>query len=78
MADHPRVVVHPVSPSGGRRVTAHVHGVDMILGVAYGPKDLVEFLRRAGLHPDEVDLAGAEYITWRRDGPSVWENPPPL
>lgn len=45
------IVVHPPSPTGGRRVTAH----GAILGLAYSDQDVIEFLRRAGL-PDAEDL----------------------
>ncbi|MFL4489923.1 hypothetical protein ACJ6WD_01535 [Streptomyces sp. VTCC 41912] len=68
MAEHPLVVVHPPSPSGGRRVTADAE----ILGVAYGPSDLAEFLRRAGADPEEVRLDDRAQIEWRGGGPDVW------
>lgn len=67
MAEHPPVVVHPPSPTGGRRVT--IHG--QIAGLARGPADIREFLRRAGLDPDDVDLEGP-MIEWRRGGPDAW------
>ncbi len=63
-----RIVVHPPSPSGGRRVRADGE----ILGVAYGPVDLREFLRRAGLDPDETPLDEPDLIEWRGGGPDVW------
>ncbi|MGW7362961.1 hypothetical protein ACWGI8_05910 [Streptomyces sp. NPDC054841] len=78
MADRVHIVVHPVSPIGGRRVTAHIHGEDLTMGIAHGMDDLVEFLRRAGLHADGTELANAEFVDWLRDGPEVWTNPPPL
>ncbi|GGW99758.1 hypothetical protein [Streptomyces chryseus] len=63
------VVVHPPSPTGGRRVRAD----GQILGLAYGLGDLVEFLRRAGLEGlDEEDVAASELIEWRGGGPDVW------
>lgn len=68
MAERPPVVVHPPSPSGGRRVT--IRG--QIAGLAYGVPDLLEFLRRAGLDPDEVRLDDAGLIEWRGGGPDVW------
>ncbi|MFD8866039.1 hypothetical protein ACFV1F_16970 [Streptomyces sp. NPDC059590] len=69
MAGVPRVVVQPPSPSGGRRV--RVDGV--ILGVAYGISDLLEFLRRAGLEDVEsLDLEASPLIEWRGGGPGVW------
>ncbi|MFJ4469520.1 hypothetical protein ACIP2X_18780 [Streptomyces sp. NPDC089424] len=63
------VVVSAPSPSGGRRVRADGE----ILGLAYGPGDVVEFLRRAGL--DDVDVETSELIEWRDGGPEVWELP---
>ncbi|MCZ1006359.1 hypothetical protein O1L68_05865 [Streptomyces lydicus] len=68
MAEHAPVVVHPPSPSGGRRVT--VQGA--IVGLAYGPVDLLEFLRRAGLDPDTVALDDAKLIEWRGGGSTEW------
>ncbi|MCP9205528.1 hypothetical protein [Streptomyces cucumeris] len=66
MAAHPPVVVHPPSPSGGRRVT--IRGE--IAGLAMGPPDLLEFLRRAGA--EDVRLDDPELIEWRGGGPDVW------
>lgn len=68
MATRARIVVHPVSPTGGRRVRADGE----ILGLAYSQADLIEFLRRAGLDPDDVDLTDRELIEWRGGGPDVW------
>lgn len=62
------VVVHRPSPSGGRRVTAG----PQILGVAYGLRDVEEFLRRAGL--EDVDAATSELIEWRGGGPDRWDD----
>ncbi|MER6782972.1 MULTISPECIES: hypothetical protein [unclassified Streptomyces] len=47
-----RVIIYPPDAQGGRRV--RVDGE--ILGAALGPGDLLEFLRRAGLDPDDVHL----------------------
>ncbi|MFI9079143.1 hypothetical protein ACIGW8_22180 [Streptomyces sioyaensis] len=71
MTEHPPVVVHPPSPAGGRRVTVDAQ----ILGLAYGPRDVVEFLRRAGLDEDAINLDDPLLIEWRGGGPDVW--PPP-
>ncbi|MGW3428907.1 hypothetical protein ACWDHW_13265 [Streptomyces melanosporofaciens] len=69
MAGVPRVVVQPPSPSGGRRV--RVDGV--ILGIAYGVADFLEFLRRAGLEDVEsLDLETSPLIEWRGGGPGIW------
>jgi hypothetical protein len=67
MAVHPPVVVHPPSPSGGRRVT--IRGE--IVGLAQGPADLLEFLRRAGA-PENARLDDPELIEWRGGGPHRW------
>lgn len=60
------VIVYPPSPTGGRRV--RVDGV--ILGLAHSDRDLVEFLRRAGLDDAEqlVDSDSA-MIEWRGGKP---------
>lgn len=63
----PPVVVYPPTEGGGRRV--RVNGE--ILGTAYGVTDLLEFLRRAGLDPDDADLEGPLF-EWRGGGPEVW------
>ncbi|MDA5279916.1 hypothetical protein [Streptomyces sp. Isolate_45] len=65
---HPRVVVHPVDGRGGRRV--RVGGQD--LGRAYSALDVLEFLRRAGLDPDTVDLHDEDHFDWRGGDPTVW------
>ena len=67
MAGHPPVVVHPPG-AGGRPVT--VRGER--LGRARNPADLLEFLRRAGLDPDDVALEDRELIEWRGGGPDTW------
>ena len=67
MAVHPPVIVHPPSPTGGRRVT--IRGE--IAGLARGDADLREFLRRAGA-PEDVRLDDPELIEWRGGGPDVW------
>ncbi|OEU90359.1 hypothetical protein DB35_03665 [Streptomyces abyssalis] len=63
------IVVHPPSPSGGRRVTAN----GRILGLAHGLSDLAEFLRRLGLNAEDVRFDDPELIEWRRGGPEVWQ-----
>jgi hypothetical protein len=69
----PRVVVEPPGRDGGRRVRVGSE----ILGVAYGPRDLREFLRRAGLdEADHVDLAAAAWLVWHGGGPDVWGDTP--
>lgn len=63
------VVVHPPSPTGGRRVTVDA----TILGVAYRLSDVVEFLRAAGLEDvDDLTVRTSGLITWKGGGPDVW------
>ncbi|MEI5011599.1 hypothetical protein ACIOWI_18175 [Streptomyces sp. NPDC087659] len=64
----PPIVVHRPSPSGGRRVT--VRGE--ILGLAHDDKDVIEFLRRAGL-PDAWDLLDdPNWVEWRGGQAHQW------
>ena len=62
------MVVHPPSPTGGRRV--RVDGE--ILGLAHSAVDLAEFLRRAGLEIDPAEVAEVSWIDWRGAGPEQW------
>ncbi|MFE0098887.1 hypothetical protein [Streptomyces sp. NPDC059009] len=58
----PVIVVHRPSSSGGRRVTVD----DAILGLARTDRDLIEFLRRAGLeNAEELVLGDSPLIDWR-------------
>ena len=70
MTDRPglRIVVYPPSADGGRRVRVNA----AIVGEAYGVADLLEFLRRFGLDPEEVPLNDPR-IKWRGGGPGAWE-----
>ncbi|MFI0821958.1 hypothetical protein ACH4TX_40275 [Streptomyces sp. NPDC021098] len=70
MTERPPVIVHPPSPSGGRRVT--IRGE--IVGLAHGPTDLLEFLRRAGA-PEDARLDDPELIEWRSGGPDLVVTP---
>lgn len=65
---HARIVVYPPSPSGGRRVRADGE----ILGIAHSAVDLREFLRRAGLDPEDARLDDPDLVEWRGGGPDVW------
>lgn len=63
------MIVYPPDEDGGRRV--RVDGV--ILGRALGIRDLVEFLRRAGLADwDQLDATTSDLIEWRGGGPEAW------
>jgi hypothetical protein len=66
----PRIVVYPPTSGGGRRV--RVDG--SILGIARSPRELREFLRRAGMpDADDADLLDSRLVEWRGPGPEVWE-----
>ncbi|AWT47131.1 MULTISPECIES: hypothetical protein [Streptomyces] len=71
MASPQPIVVYPPGEDGGRRV--RVDG--RFVGMAYGPLDIVEFLRLAGL--DDVDddwVRASALIEWRGGGAEVWEH----
>ncbi|MFF0484838.1 hypothetical protein [Streptomyces sp. NPDC004435] len=67
------ITVHRPSPSGGRRVTAHHHGQDEILGVAYSDHDLLVFLDRAGVPDPETALDDPAWIEWRGGRAHQWD-----
>jgi hypothetical protein len=69
MAGKRPIIVHLPSPTGGRRV--RVGGE--ILGLAHSVRDLVEFLRRAGLEMEPEQVADSPLIDWRGVGPDRWE-----
>ncbi|MFE5868829.1 hypothetical protein ACFQ6V_09265 [Streptomyces roseifaciens] len=71
MAGQPRIVVYPPDAVGGRRV--RVDGE--ILGMAYGPRDVIEFLRRAGLEEGLYAIDDPRLIEWRGGGPDDWAPP---
>ena len=78
--EHAPICVHRISPSGGRRVTIRVQGIDTVLGVAHADADVIEFLRRVEVpDPDELVLGDSTLIEWQGDGPHVFEaeGPPP-
>jgi hypothetical protein len=43
-----------------------------ILGLAYSVRDVVEFLRRAGLELEPAEVIESPFIVWRGGGPDVW------
>ncbi|MFD0385404.1 hypothetical protein ACFQ2B_33340 [Streptomyces stramineus] len=43
-----------------------------VLGTAYGVIDVLEFLRRAGIDPDDVRLEDSPLIEWTGGGPGAW------
>ncbi|MFC9593852.1 hypothetical protein [Streptomyces sp. NPDC056944] len=56
------IVVHPPSPTGGRRVTVRQGG---IVGLAHSDRDVTEFLRRAGLDDADGLLDDPSWVEWR-------------
>ncbi|WP_411144467.1 hypothetical protein [Streptomyces sp. x-80] len=73
MTEHPPVIVHPPTPSGGRRVT--VHG--QIVGLAHGRGDVAEFLRRAGVAEpaEDIVLDDPRLVEWRGGNLDDWPTP---
>ncbi|MFE4867754.1 hypothetical protein [Streptomyces sp. NPDC056682] len=63
------IVVYPRDEQGARRV--RVDGT--ILGRARDLRDLTEYLRRAGLEVDDLDVVRSPLIEWRGGGPEDWE-----
>ncbi|MFI2458018.1 hypothetical protein [Streptomyces sp. NPDC019539] len=45
---------------------------DVHLGRALRIADVLEFLRRAGLDPDAVQLTDPAQVDWRDGGPERW------
>ncbi|MFD6969591.1 hypothetical protein [Streptomyces sp. NPDC059949] len=72
--EHAPILVHRISPSGGRRVVIRIRGVDTVLGVAYSDRDLIEFLRRLDIpDSDELVLGDSEAIAWQGGRPHRYE-----
>ncbi|MEU1314784.1 MULTISPECIES: hypothetical protein [Streptomyces] len=73
MASEKPVVVYPPAADGGRRVRVD----DQFLGIAYGPLDVAEFLRRAGIEDaDAAYVAATGLIEWRGGGSGIWGTDP--
>lgn len=68
--DRAPILVHRISPSGGRRVVIRIRGVDTVLGTAYSDRDLIEFLRRIDLpDPEDMVLGDSAAIAWQGGKP---------
>ncbi|MFJ3879111.1 hypothetical protein ACIPW5_16765 [Streptomyces sp. NPDC090077] len=76
--EHAPIVVHRISPSGGRRVTLRIGDHDTALGTAHNDADVIEFLRRAEVpDPGEAVLGVAPgLVEWQGDAPHVYEAEP--
>ncbi|MGW0734967.1 hypothetical protein [Streptomyces sp. NPDC002851] len=73
MTWHAPIVVHPLGAGAGRRVTVRGRS----LGTAYGDRELVEFLRRAGLDDADMALDDPHLVEWRGSPPHVWRSDRP-
>lgn len=62
------IIVYPPDEQGARRVRVDGH----ILGRAADLQDLTEYLRRAGLEVDDLDVVRSPLIEWRGGGPEAW------
>ncbi|MFE7752045.1 hypothetical protein [Streptomyces sp. NPDC057428] len=69
---NPPVTVHHLSPDGGRRVSVRSSADTHILGIAYSDRDVVEFLRRAGLEDPDLLLDDPAWVRWRGGRPHEW------
>ncbi|MFD9219809.1 hypothetical protein ACFWDI_07235 [Streptomyces sp. NPDC060064] len=65
MPRHPPIVVHRIAASGGRRVTVR----QQIMGLADSDRDVLEFLRLAGLPDTEELLDDPTWVEWIGDRP---------
>jgi hypothetical protein len=62
------IVVHRLSPTGGRRVTLQRR----IVGIAYDDESLVLLLQRAGIPDADLLLDDSAWLEWRDSGPHRW------
>ncbi|WDT58505.1 hypothetical protein [Streptomyces sp. G7(2002)] len=46
---------------------------NVVLGVAYGPADVVDILRQAGNEDSVITLDDRKLIEWQGGGPEVWD-----
>ncbi|MET9570136.1 hypothetical protein [Streptomyces virginiae] len=68
------ILVHRISPSGGRRVVIRIRGVDTVLGVAHSDRDLIEFLQSLDIPDcDALVLGDSEVIAWQGGKPHQYE-----
>jgi hypothetical protein len=62
------IVVHPLYPGDGRKVTVRGHSV----GFAHSDRELVALLRRVGLSEVDMALDDPHLVEWRGGRPHVW------
>ena len=70
MSRHPPIVVHRIAASGGRRVTVR----HQIMGLADSDRDVLEFLRLAGLPDTEELLDDPTWVEWIADRPHEYRH----
>lgn len=63
------IVVHRPLTRGGRQVTV----LEQPIGLAHNDRDLIEFLRQAGLPDGETVLDDPTQVEWRGAGPHQYE-----
>ncbi|WP_405386082.1 hypothetical protein OG596_01000 [Streptomyces sp. NBC_01102] len=68
----PPVTVHRLGADGGRRVSVRGSAGTSLLGIAYGDRDVVEFLRRAGLDDGDQLLDDPAWVRWLGGRPHEW------
>ncbi|MGW7331220.1 hypothetical protein ACWGIU_22015 [Streptomyces sp. NPDC054840] len=74
--DRAPILVHRITPSGGRRVVIRIHGVDTVLGIAHSDRDLIEFLRRIEIpDPEDMVLGDSPAIAWQGGQAHVYQEP---
>ncbi|MFB6613348.1 hypothetical protein ACIGFK_03205 [Streptomyces sp. NPDC085524] len=72
--DRAPILVHRISPTGGRRVVIRIRGIETALGIAHSDADLIEFLRRIEVpDPEDLVLGDSEVIAWQGGRPHVYE-----
>ncbi|MFJ2292126.1 hypothetical protein ACIOG7_10495 [Streptomyces sp. NPDC087894] len=67
--EHAPIVVYRLSYWGGRRVTMR----GRILGLAHDDRDLIEFLRRAGLEDPDLLVDDPVWVEWRGGRAHGWD-----
>ncbi|MFF2781022.1 hypothetical protein ACFVU3_39785 [Streptomyces sp. NPDC058052] len=67
------ITIHLPPPPRGRRVTAHRHGHDDTLSMAYSHHDLMAFLDRADVPDPETALDDPAWAEWREGRAHQWD-----
>ncbi|MGQ4517179.1 hypothetical protein [Streptomyces sp. DW26H14] len=68
------IVVHALSPTGGRRVTLRRRLLGShILGIAYDDRSLVLLLQRAGIPDAALLLDDPSWVEWRAGRAHQWD-----